>query len=486
MGAALPRESDFCSDRTLPSTRLLYMATLSAPFSNDTLMQAYGRADIELRLHQAKVCSVLSLVLVPACIGLDYFAYPELLGKMFVARLICDLALLPCFLALFTTWGRRHVHLLGNAPPMIPGFAICWMIYASEGVFSPYYAGLNIVLVGVILLIPYTLTEAGIICAVVVSCYALACLSHRLFASPNHSHMAAGTGFSTFINNIYFLGMTTVLALAACHYTSQRRFQEFRLRYELDSKNTELASTLKKLQETEVQLVQSEKMNALGKLSAGLLHEINNPLNFTFMALQVAQQEVSDNISVLDTLKDIGEGMGRIRDVVSDLRAFAYPATQANSERFSMKDALTTALRLMSHELGELQIEQEGFDGADAMGVKTQIVHVLMNTLVNSVHAVKAEKSGRPHRISISCQAAGDRLAVKVRDNGIGVKAANLPRLCEPFFTTKEVGQGTGLGLSISHTIVKNHAGNLVITSEEGQWTEVTFDLPLAAVRSTI
>jgi two-component system sensor histidine kinase PhcS len=449
-------------------------------------MQAYGRADDELRLHQAKVCSVLSLVLVPACIGLGYFAYPELLGRMFVARLICDVVLLPCFLLLFTPWGRRHVHLLGNAPPLIPGITICWMIYASEGVFSPYYAGLNIVLVGVILLIPYTLTEAGIICAVVVSCYALACLLHRLFAAPIHAHVGAGTGFSTFFNNIYFLGMTTVIALAACHYTSQRRFQEFRLRYELDSKNTELANTLQKLQETEVQLVQSEKMNALGKLSAGLLHEINNPLNFTFMALQVAQQEVADNITVLDTLKDIGEGMGRIRDVVSDLRAFAYPATQANSERFSMKDALTTALRLMSHELGEMQIEQEGFDGAEAMGVKTQIVHVLMNTLVNSVHAVKAEKSGRAHRISISCQPTGDRLSVKVRDNGIGVKAANLPRLCEPFFTTKEVGQGTGLGLSISHTIVKNHGGNLVITSEEGHWTEVTFDLPLAAVRSTI
>lgn len=280
--------------------------------------------------------------------------------------------------------------------------------------------------------------------------------------------------------------MTTVLALAACHYTSQRRFREFRLRYELDSKNRELADTLKKLQDTEVQLVQSEKMNALGKLSAGLLHEINNPLNFTFMALQVAQQEVADNIAVLDTLKDIGEGMGRIRDVVSDLRAFAYPATSANSEQFSMKDALTTAIRLISHELSDLQIEQSGFEDANALGVKTQVVHVLMNTMVNSVHAVKAEKSGRAHQVSVSCRPEGGRLLVTVRDNGIGVKAANLPRLCEPFFTTKEVGQGTGLGLSISHTIVKNHGGNLVITSEEGQWTQVTFDLPMAESRSAV
>jgi two-component system sensor histidine kinase PhcS len=461
------------------------MATLSVSYSKP-LLDAYARADNVLRIHQAKLCSVLALVLVPACIGLDYFVYPELLGRLFVARLICDAFLLPSFALLYTAWGRRHAHLLGNAPPLIPAIAICWMIYATEGVFSPYYAGLNIVMVGVILLIPYTLTEAGVICAVVVFSYALACLSHTLFSHTNHSHVGFGTGFSTFFNNIYFLGMTTVLALAACHYTSQRRFQEFRLRYELDAKNRELADTLKKLQDTEVQLVQSEKMNALGKLSAGLLHEINNPLNFTFMALQVAQQEVSDNISVLDTLKDIGEGMGRIRDVVSDLRAFAYPATSANSERFSMKDALTTANRLISHELSDMQIQESGFAGAEALGVKTQVVHVLMNTLVNAVHAVKAENSGRPHQVSISCEPEGSRMMVKVRDNGIGVKAANLPRLCEPFFTTKEVGQGTGLGLSISHTIVKNHGGNLVITSEEGQWTQVTFDLPMAESRSAV
>jgi two-component system sensor histidine kinase PhcS len=394
------------------------------------------------------------------------------------------LLLLPPFLALFTSWGHRHIRLLGNAPPLVPCITICWMIYATEGVFSPYYAGLNLVLVGVILLVPYTLREAGTICGIVVVCYAVACLLNR-FSSPDHRlHSTTESSVSSFVNNLYFLGATTVIALAACHYTSIRRFQEFRLRFELDENNRELASTLKKLQETEVQLVQSEKMNALGKLSAGLLHEINNPLNFTFMALQVAQEEVAGNIAVLDTLKDIGEGMGRIRDVVSDLRGFAYPATSANSENFTIEDALTTATRLISHELGELQIERIGTADLQASGVKTQVVHVLMNTMVNAVHAVRSEKSGRTPHITVSAAAVGDRLIVKVRDNGVGVKAADLPRLCEPFFTTKQVGEGTGLGLSISHTIVKNHGGRLVITSEEGHWTEVTFDLPLATAGS--
>jgi two-component system sensor histidine kinase PhcS len=461
------------------------MAKSAAEALSLPLQEAYSKADADLRVRQAKICSVLAMLLVPACIGLDYFAYPSLVWRIFVGRLICDFFLLPPFLALFTAWGRQHVRLLGNAPPLVPCITICWMIYATEGVFSPYYAGLNIVLVGVILLVPYRLSEAGFICGLVVVCYAVACVLHRVAAPASRLHTPSGSSASSFINNIYFLGMTTVIALAACHYTSLRRFQEFRLRFELDVNNRELATTLTKLQETEVQLVQSEKMNALGKLSAGLLHEINNPLNFTFMALQVAEQEVAGNIAVIETLKDIGEGMGRIRDVVSDLRAFAYPATSANSETFSIDDALTTATRLISHELGELQVERVGIEGMIATGVKTQVVHVLMNTLVNSVQAVRADKSGRTPQITVSCATAGDRLTVKVRDNGIGVKAANLPRLCEPFFTTKPVGEGTGLGLSISHTIVKNHGGGLVITSEEGHWTEVAFDLPLAAVGST-
>lgn len=450
------------------------------------LEQAYAKADALLRIRQAKICSVLAMVLVPACFGLDYFVYPDLVWRIFVGRILCDLVLLPCFIALFTPWGLKHVRFLGNAPPLVPAFTICWMIYITEGVLSPYYAGLNIVMVGVILLIPYTLKEAGLICAVVVTCYAAVCVVHRM-TIPNDLHRAtAPPGASSFINNIYFLSMTTVLALAACHYTSKRRFEEFRLRYELDGNNQELATTLTKLKETEVQLVQSEKMNALGKLSAGLLHEVNNPLNFTFMALQVAQQEAADNESLRETLKDIDDGMKRIRTVVSDLRAFAYPTDHMNLEELSLDDTLTQALRLTAHELGTITVDREGIKGRRAMGAGVHITHVFMNLLVNSAQALKGSATERSPLIKVYCTERNGRLEVAVRDNGIGVARQNLPKLLDPFFTTKAPGEGMGLGLSICHTIVKNHGGTMRIDSELGQWTEVAFDLPLAqaSVRS--
>jgi len=246
-------------------------------------------------------------------------------------------------------------------------------------------------------------------------------------------------------------------------------------------RNAELETTIKKLQDTEVQLVQSEKMNALGKLSAGLLHEINNPLNFTFMALQMAEQEAGDNAELKDTLKDINQGMTRIRGVVSDLRTFAYPTKANDREEFKLDDALTSALRLTAHEIGEIPVKPSGLEGFKVIGGKTQVIHVFMNLLVNSAQALKTVKGTREPAITVSAEVQGERVKVTVQDNGTGVSKDHLPRLFDPFFTTKDVGQGMGLGLSICHTIIKNHGGQISIESEQGQWTRVTFDLPLSS-----
>src|SRR6185312_7464116 len=161
------------------------------------------------------------------------------------------------------------------------------------------------------------------------------------------------------------------------------------LEEQVRARNKELETTIKKLQDTEVQLVQSEKMNALGKLSAGLLHEINNPLNFTFMALQMAEQEAGENEELKDTLKDINQGMTRIRGVISDLRTFAYPTKANDREEFKLDDALTSALRLTTHEIGDIPVTPSGLDGFKVIGGKTQVIHVFMNLVVNSAQALK-------------------------------------------------------------------------------------------------
>jgi len=445
-----------------------------------SLESAYREFDRNLRVRQAKAAGILALVLMPAGITLDYFVYPSLLKWLFALRIACDIALILPVAALFTHWATRYIHVLDKAAAVLPTICMCCMIFASEGTVSPYYAGLNLVITAVCLLFPYSLVEGAAVCSFILVSYTAACVVHGSAKVVAASHSGLVTDASTLYNNLYFLTLTSIIAVTACRYSSRRRFEDFRLRHELAANNTELAATLKKLQETEVQLVQSEKMNALGKLSAGLLHEVNNPLNFTFMALEVAEQEAEGNESLTETLKDIGQGMTRIRGVISDLRAFAYPTKVTDREEFSVEEALSTAIRLTAHELGDITVERRGLDIGKVVGAKTQLVHVFMNLLVNSVQAMKKTNAQRKALITVTGNPRGERLAIALRDNGCGVKAADLPRLLDPFFTTKDVGEGMGLGLSICHTIIKNHGGNIEITTEEGQWTQVMFDLALA------
>jgi two-component system sensor histidine kinase PhcS len=444
------------------------------------LLEAYNAYVRKLRLRQAKFGYVLPVALVPAAMALDYFVYPELLGPMFRSRVLCSLVLIPCWVLLFTRYAPRLLWFLGNAWLWSPTVVIAWMVYASEGANSPYYAGLNLVMLASCLLTTYRAREATAFCGTVVGCYVAACVLHSAHPPATALDKSTFANGSLMFNNLYFLVATACVCVASAYFGSQRRFEDFRLRHELDVQNDRLTLTIGKLQETEVQLVQSEKMNALGKLAAGLLHEVNNPLNFTFMALQVAREDAREHAGLTETLADIHEGMTRIKGVISDLRTFAYPTGNSGTEAFELGGALTTALRLTAHELGGITVDRSGVNGQRVLGCQTQLSHVFMNLLVNSAHAVRGAASGRSPQITVSCAPRGDgRLDVHVRDNGTGVKAADLPRLLEPFFTTKDVGEGTGLGLSICHTIVKNHGGNIRITSGEGQWTQVSFDLPL-------
>ena len=252
-----------------------------------------------------------------------------------------------------------------------------------------------------------------------------------------------------------------------------------RLEREVREKNTELERTLKQLRETEAQLIQSEKMNALGDLAAGLLHEINNPLNYTMMALQVARDQIPNgNADVDDAMKTIEEGMVRIRDIIAELRTFATPKAAEAMEEFDLLSVSDVALRLVSHELSGIKIERELNERVRAS--RTMVTQVLVNLILNSAKALHP-MAGREKCIRISALRKGARVHVRVWDNGSGIPADILPRIFDPFYTTRDVGEGTGLGLSVCHTIVKKHGGEISARSEPGQWTELTFDLPSAA-----
>lgn len=256
-----------------------------------------------------------------------------------------------------------------------------------------------------------------------------------------------------------------------------------KLEKDLKARNTDLEQVLRRLRETEAQLLHSEKLNALGTMAAGLLHEINNPINFANTAFSLVMQNaaIEADPDLKEMLVDIHDGFRRIQTIVSDLRLFSAP-TKAEARRpFHFATAVQHALRFTASERSGIEIKTDLPDADMVVGNESQIVQVLVNLLLNASRAIRREKVERLGSIRIVATPRGDRLVVVVRDNGCGIPADKLSRIFDPFYTTGDVGTGTGLGLSISHGIVNSHGGTLSAQSEEGQWAELKFDLPLEA-----
>ena len=249
--------------------------------------------------------------------------------------------------------------------------------------------------------------------------------------------------------------------------------------------NLEISETLAQLQATEAQLVQSEKINAIGSLAAGLLHEINNPLNFTLMAVEtLANTSDPEDADLQDTLEDISGGMTRISTIVSDLRSFAYPEQADFKTEFQVSDVVESAIRFTSHETRDCKIETDFEESARAVASHTHVSHVLINLIVNAKDAVERSSSTSDPTIKITTFKRAGRVFFKVEDNGCGIPEEIRNRIFDPFFTTGEIGKGMGLGLSICHTIVKNHGGTFSVESEVDKGSVFQFDVPSADIES--
>lgn len=254
--------------------------------------------------------------------------------------------------------------------------------------------------------------------------------------------------------------------------------QNGQLQKEILDKNIALNNSLVELRKTQSQLIQSEKINAIGSLSAGLLHEVNNPLNYTMTALQLIKMDPAVNADedLKDTVKDIEEGMTRIKNIVSDLRAFAYPEEADKTVQFPIREAVESALRFTASENKDIEKIVNVSSDLIVSASKTHIVQVLINLVSNATKAInKADREKGV--IKIDAIEENGRIKISVSDNGTGMNEETLRKVFDPFFTTNEVGKGMGLGLSVSHTIIKNHGGNLSAESVFGEGSKFYFDL---------
>lgn len=431
---------------------------------------SYERQLSAFRLAYSKAGSITSIGLVLAGVGLDYFSYPERLLEFFLLRLLVATLTLGILMLLYTRIGAQQVRVLTMTWLVLPQMMIAWMIWLTSGVNSIYFVGLHLAMYAVGIILPITLFEGIGFGVLTLVLYLMACMLH-----PDG---AAETG-KLYTNSLFIL--FSGIASAVCTWFNERaRLRLFQLQHEVAMNNDQLQETNRTLAEVKGQLIQREKMAAIGTLSAGLLHELNNPVNYALMAVNMGLSVPSAKTDPMlkESLEDAREGLTRVQNIVSDLKTFAYQKPGDDSQRpFLLEHAVRSAIRLAGYELKGIEVVLDLPQDTHVMGDEPAIIGVLINLLSNAAHAMQSVQRAAP-RIDVRVVPAGERLQISVRDNGHGIDPANLGRVFEPFFTTRDVGAGLGLGLSVSYGIVQRHGGILSVDSVFGEWTEFSFDLP--------
>jgi signal transduction histidine kinase len=258
----------------------------------------------------------------------------------------------------------------------------------------------------------------------------------------------------------------------------------------------ELIRANKELRDTQIQLVQSEKMVSLANLVAGLAHEINTPIgsinsmndtlgraveNLKIVLRQLFPQEYEENPRLNGVLKILGDtnkvvtvASERVTHIVRNLRNFAR-LDEAELKRVDIHESLEATLRLVQHQFKDRIEVVRNFSQIPAIVCyPSRLNHVFLNILVNAGEAIKGNG-----KIGISTFQKDHKIHVIFKDNGLGIRKEHLSKIFDPGFTTKGVGVGTGLGLSICYQIIKDHKGEIKVESEPGQGSAFTIILPM-------
>jgi two-component system sensor histidine kinase PhcS len=425
------------------------------------------------RLHYSRAGCIVAAVLITAGAGLDHFAYPDRLEEFMRLRLIATIALLSVWSLLYTKLGARHVRSISLFWLMIPQVMIAWMVHDTNGADSSYFAGLILAMFAVGTVLPVTASEGAFFGVVTLLLYTLACGTHANGISEGAS--------ASFFTHCLFILLSAITATVCAWLNERSRARLQAMKDAVSGKNAELQEINHTLSQIKGQLVEREKMAAIGSLSAGLLQELNNPVNYSMMAINqgLGMSAVRGDKMLTESLQDAREGMERVRTIVADLRTFTHAVPSGDSPKpFALEKAIRSAIRLASYELKGVTVSVEMQSDTLVMGDEPALIGVLINLLSNAAHAVKSTKN--PHfNVQLRGELQGDRVRISVRDNGPGIDKGLIGRVFEPFFTTRGIGSGLGLGLglSMSQAIVQHHKSELTVRSELGAWTEFSFDL---------
>lgn len=442
-------------------------------------MQAEDR---RFALRNLKLIAVIAVGMVSFFAVLDHFAYPEYQALFAYLRWICAATVLFLLFLVRFRLGKQFFKFFTVALPLVPAFFVAMTIFVTQDPATIYYAGLSLCVVAIGFLFKWSYREAFAVSGLVLLFYLIAC--SPAIANGLSAKVAAGL-----FSNLVFLVATGAVVVAGSFSHHQMRIEEFKGRERLRQKKIalrqnakELQSALDELRETEGQLIQSGKMASLGQLSAGVIHEIGNPLNHSNQALFLLRRRLRqfpEDDTIREAVEDIQDSVDRMKEIVRELREFSHKRSEVLSE-FPVRDSLDVAVRMLGKELDdhEVSVDLRIAPAILVKGVKNQLAQVFINLVHNAVQAMGKIDTGRRNQIVVSAADAGEHVIVTVLDNGPGIPEKIRDQIFDPFFTTKDAGEGTGLGLSICFRIVEAHRGSIQVFSDGSTYTEFRITLP--------
>ena len=312
--------------------------------------------------------------------------------------------------------------------------------------------------------------------------------------------------------------LTSLLALVMANHRMHVE-RENRI-LELSTLNATMQRINEMLEDAQNQVIQSEKLASIGQISAGVAHEINNPLAFALSNLGSLETYLAELMPLLEAyvaadsaqgaahpaalararalrqrcdfeflrtdiaalVSESRDGLLRVKQIVQDLRDFSRGGAEEVWQSIDVHNALDSTLNIVHNELKYKAVIVRNYGELPEIEcMPSRLNQVFLNLLVNAGHAIDANGT-----ITISTGVDGAEAWIRVADTGCGIAPENLNRVFDPFFTTKPVGQGTGLGLSVSQSIVRKHGGRIEVDSEIGKGTRFTVRLPLRQPQAAV
>jgi two-component system NtrC family sensor kinase len=269
------------------------------------------------------------------------------------------------------------------------------------------------------------------------------------------------------------------------------------------------------LRQQEAAMLKSEKLATLGTLSAGIAHEVNNPLAFVLSNMEslinytnsfrklllltqtlLDQGQLSESVQntfnelieqedltftyddVTELLKDTGDGLHRVRDIIDNLRSFSR-SQSADRIKTDLLEGLNNTLKLIKSELdGSVKLKLSLQPLPSTLCNTNELNQVFLNLIINAKHATKGIANAT---INISSHHKDDIIFIRIQDNGCGMSDEVKKQIFVPFFTTKAVGQGTGLGMAVVYGIITDHQGEILVNTKEGEGTVFEIQLPVVS-----